>query len=51
MIDNNGLIDSVSYLGSEEVVVQSLMSFVGLSINYLNKLTSRYEHGLIPNIS
>jgi hypothetical protein len=41
----------VSYLGSEEVVVQSLMSFVGLSIKYLNRLTSRYEHGLIPNIS
>lgn len=50
-IDNNGLIDTVSYLGSEEVVAQSLMSFVGLSIKYLNKLTERYQHGLIPNIS
>jgi hypothetical protein len=50
-IDNNELIDSVSYLGDEEVIVQSLMSFVGLSIRYLNKLTERYEHGLIPNIS
>lgn len=51
MIDNNGLIDSVSYLGSEDVVIQSLMSFVGLSVNYLNKLTSRYKHGLISDIS
>ena len=51
MVDNNGLIDSVSYLGSEGVVVQSLMSFVGLSATYLNKLTSRYQHGLITNIS
>lgn len=31
--------------------MQSLMSFVGLSIRYLNRLTERYEHGLIPNIS
>lgn len=45
-----GLIDSVTYMGSEEVVLQSLWSFVGLHENYLNSLTSRYEKGIIPNV-
>lgn len=45
-----GLIDSVTYIGYEEVVLQSLWSFVGLHENYLNSLTSRYEHGVIPNV-
>jgi hypothetical protein len=36
-----GLIDSVTYMGSEEIVLQSLWSFVGLHENYLNSLTSR----------
>jgi hypothetical protein len=31
-----GVIESVSYMGSEEVVLQSLWSFVGLHENYLN---------------
>jgi hypothetical protein len=46
-----GLIDSVTYMGSEEVILQSLWSFVGLHENYLNTLTSRYEHGIIPNVA
>uniref|UniRef100_A0A7S3MYV1 CFAP61 dimerisation domain-containing protein n=1 Tax=Strombidium inclinatum TaxID=197538 RepID=A0A7S3MYV1_9SPIT len=45
-----GLIDSVTYMGSEEVVLQSLWSFVGLHENYLNQLTSRFEEGIIPNV-
>jgi hypothetical protein len=45
-----GLIDSVTYMGSEQVVLQSLWSFVGLHENYLNQLTSRYEQGIIPNV-
>jgi hypothetical protein len=44
-----GLIDSVTYMGSEEVILQSLWSFVGLHENYLNSLTSRYDQGIIPN--
>jgi len=46
-----GLIDSVTYMGSEEVVLQSLWSFVGLHENYLNSLCSRYEQGIIPNVA
>ena len=46
-----GLIDSVTYLGTEDIVVQSLWSFVGLHENYLNRLTSRYEAGIIPNVT
>lgn len=46
-----GLIDSVTYIGSEEVVLQSLWAFVGLHENYLNELTSRYEKGIIPNVA
>jgi len=45
-----GLIDTVTYMGDEEVILQSLWSFVGLHENYLNNLTSRYEHGIIPNV-
>lgn len=45
-----GLIDSVTYIGSEEVILQSLWSFVGLHENYLNSLTSRFEKGIIPNV-
>jgi hypothetical protein len=45
-----GLIDSVTYMGDEEVILQSLWSFVGLHENYLNQLTSRYEAGIIPNV-
>jgi len=43
------LIDSVTYYGTEEIVIQSLWSFVGLHENYLNMLTSRFEHGVIKN--
>jgi len=45
-----GIIDSVTYMGSEEVVLQSLWSFVGLHENYLNSLTSRFEQRIIPNV-
>lgn len=45
-----GLIDSVTYMGHEEVVLQSLWSFVGLHQNYLNELTERHEAGIIPNV-
>lgn len=45
-----GLIDSVTYMGSEEIVLQSIWSFVGLHENYLNSLTARYDQGIIPNV-
>ena len=38
-------------MGNEEVMLQSLWSFVGLHENYLNSLTSRYEKGIIPNVA
>ena len=49
-IDPNGMIEYVSYLGSEQVVVPSLMSFIDLSIEYLNKVCKRNDNGLIPDI-
>ena len=36
-------------MGNEEIILQSLWSFVGLHENYLNQLTDRYENGIIPN--
>jgi hypothetical protein len=45
-----GLIDSVTYMSNEEIVLQSLWSFVGLHENYLNQLTSRHPAGIIPNV-
>lgn len=50
-IDPNGIIEAVSYLGTEEVVVPSLNSFIGLSVEYLNKITKRNNAGLIPDIA
>eukprot|EP00825_Cyclidium_porcatum_P049233 TRINITY_DN8458_c0_g1_i5.p1 TRINITY_DN8458_c0_g1~~TRINITY_DN8458_c0_g1_i5.p1 ORF type:complete len:1147 (-),score=224.03 TRINITY_DN8458_c0_g1_i5:329-3769(-) len=49
--DNNGFVDAVTYLGSEAISMQSLTSFVGLSEKYFNKLDTRIEHQLIPNVS
>jgi hypothetical protein len=49
-IDMNGLIESVSYLGSEQIVVPSLNSFIGLHIDYLNKVIKRNDSGLITDI-
>ena len=48
--NNIGLIDSVTYYGTAEIVIQSLWSFVGLHENYLNNLTSRFEGGVIHNV-
>ncbi len=36
--------------GKEAVSVQSLISFVGLSEKYLNRLDQRFKSGLIPDI-
>eukprot|EP01016_Furgasonia_blochmanni_P016584 TRINITY_DN1966_c0_g1_i11.p1 TRINITY_DN1966_c0_g1~~TRINITY_DN1966_c0_g1_i11.p1 ORF type:complete len:184 (+),score=33.02 TRINITY_DN1966_c0_g1_i11:66-617(+) len=49
--DNNGIIDEVTYLGDEQVAVQSLVSFIGLAQTFLNKLDTRFASGLIPNIA
>jgi hypothetical protein len=51
VLDHNDMIESVTYLGSEKVQVPSILIFVGMSIKYLNKLTSRFESGLIPNLA
>ena len=37
-------------MGSEDIILQSLWSVVGLHENYLNSLTSRFETGIIPNV-
>ena len=37
-------------MGNEEVILQSLWSFVGLHENYLNDLCSRFEAGIIGNV-
>jgi hypothetical protein len=46
-----GIIDSVLYVGSEKIVLQSLWSLVGLHESYLNKLRPRYTNKTIPNVS
>lgn len=49
--DNNGLVKSVTYLGSEKVQVSSLAGLIGLSETYLNQLAERHSSGLIENVS
>jgi hypothetical protein len=46
-----GLIEAVTYFSKEAVEVQSLWSFVGLSETYLNKLTTRFQSGIIPDVA
>ena len=45
-----GIIDTVVYLGKEEIDYRALVSLVGLHETYLNKLLSRFENNLIDNI-
>jgi hypothetical protein len=42
VLDHNDIIESVSYMGSEEVQVPSLLVFMGLSVKFLNRLTVRF---------
>lgn len=49
-LDNFGKVDSISYLGGEELQVESLWSLVGLSETFLNHLYVRWRDGDIPDI-
>jgi len=49
-IDGFGKVDSITYLGGEELQVESLWSLVGLSAAFLNHLYARWRDGDIPDI-
>ena len=49
--DNSGLINSVTYLGKEFISVPSLLSLIGLSETYLNRLEERTGSNLITNLT
>lgn len=49
-MDNFGKVDSITYLGGEELQVESLWSLVGLSETFLNHLYARWRDGDIPDI-
>eukprot|EP00929_Paragymnodinium_shiwhaense_P013279 TRINITY_DN121142_c0_g1_i1.p1 TRINITY_DN121142_c0_g1~~TRINITY_DN121142_c0_g1_i1.p1 ORF type:complete len:1535 (-),score=494.46 TRINITY_DN121142_c0_g1_i1:571-5175(-) len=49
-IDSFGKVDSITYLGGEELQVESLWSLVGLSETFLNHLFVRWRAGDIPDI-
>jgi len=51
--DNNGLINSVTYLGKDHISVPSMISLIGLSETYLNRLEERSQPGsnLIANLT
>jgi len=46
-----GIIDSVLYMGTEKVVLQSLWSLVGLHESYLNRLRDRHDKKILPNVT
>ena len=48
---NMGLVESVTYLSKEQIEVQSLWRFVGLSETYLNKLSDRFNSKLLPDVA
>ena len=41
----------MTYLGTEEISVPSLISLIGLSETYLNRLDERFKSGLIENLA
>jgi len=49
-LDSFGKVDSITYLGGEELQVESLWSLVGLSETFLNHLYQRWRDGDIPDI-
>lgn len=49
-IDTFGKVDSITYLGGEELQVESLWSIVGLSETFLDHLYTRWKAGDIPDI-
>jgi len=49
-IDSFGKVDSITYLGGEELQVESLWSLVGLSETFLNHIFVRWKDGDIPDI-
>jgi len=49
-LDSFGKVDSITYLGGEELQVESLWSLVGLSETFLNHLYGRWKDGDIPDI-
>jgi len=49
-IDSFGKVDSITYLGGEELQVESLWSLVGLSETFLNHLFVRWRDQDIPDI-
>jgi len=49
-VDSLGKVDSITYLGGEELQVESLWSLVGLSETFLNHLYIRWKDGDIPDI-
>merc|ERR1712217_6876 len=49
-IDTFGKVDSITYLGSEELQVESLWSLVGLSETFMNHLFQRWRDGDLPDI-
>jgi len=49
-IDSFGKVDSITYLGGEELQVESLWSLVGLSETFLNHLFVRHRDQDIPDV-
>merc|ERR1711988_1820386 len=49
-VNKMGKVDSITYLGGEELQVESLWSIVGLSETFLNNLFVRWKDGDIPDI-
>merc|ERR1712146_191202 len=49
-IDSFGKVDSITYLGGEELQVESLWSLVGLSETFLNHLYIRWRDKDIPDV-
>ncbi|KAL6617297.1 hypothetical protein U3516DRAFT_629731 [Neocallimastix sp. 'constans'] len=48
-MDTLGFIQSVTYVGKEDLFSENLLSLYGMHEKYLNRLVSRFDEGIIPD--
>lgn len=49
-ISSGGLIEGITYFGTNEVEVWNLQCLVGLPEKYVNNLADQFDEGVIPDL-
>jgi len=48
-IDTYGFIQSLTYVGKEDLFSENMLCLYGMHEKYLNRLISRFDEGIIPD--